>query len=272
MPIYMDRHYIEGATRHGVEIAHQKDLEIQDQYGVSFITYWFDEERCTAFCLIDAPDKETVRKVHGKAHGLVPHEIIEVDPSLVKTFLGRIEGPSSEQQSTIDSAFRAIMFTDIEESTALTTRLGDEEMVALLNVHNRIVRHALQANRGSEVKFTGDGFHASFASVTDAVKCAIQIQSELAAHNTKNPELKIHIRVGLSAGEPVMADRDLFGSTVNLAARLCAHAKPNQILVARVVRDLCMGKGFLFVEQDETMLKGLVEPVSLSEVSWEIRA
>ena len=69
MPIYMDRHYIEGATRHAVESAHQKDLELQDEFGVNIMTYWFDEERSTAFCLVEAPEKEAVQRVHSAAHG-----------------------------------------------------------------------------------------------------------------------------------------------------------------------------------------------------------
>ena len=60
MPIYMDRHYVVGATRHALANAHEKDLEKQDQYGVHFLTYWFDETRCTAFCLVDAPDIDSI--------------------------------------------------------------------------------------------------------------------------------------------------------------------------------------------------------------------
>jgi Protein of unknown function (DUF4242) len=78
MPLYMDRHYVEGATRSAVAHAHQLDLAVQEKYKVQFLTYWFDEPRCTAFCLIVSPDKETVQQAHNEAHGLVPNEIIEV--------------------------------------------------------------------------------------------------------------------------------------------------------------------------------------------------
>jgi Protein of unknown function (DUF4242) len=71
MPVYMDRHYIEGATRHAVADAHQKDLALQDKYHVKFLTYWFDEKRCTAFCLIEAPNRETIERAHNEAHGSV---------------------------------------------------------------------------------------------------------------------------------------------------------------------------------------------------------
>src|SRR6476646_1199690 len=87
MPVYMDRHYVEGATRHAVADAHQKDLALQDKYDVKFLTYWFDEMRCTAFCLIEAPNRDTIERAHDEAHGLVPNEIIEVDPAVVDAFL-----------------------------------------------------------------------------------------------------------------------------------------------------------------------------------------
>ena len=95
MPVYMDRHYVEGATRHAVADAHQKDLALQDKYNVKFLTYWFDEMRCTAFCLIEAPNRDTIERAHDEAHGLVPNEIIEVDPAVVDAFLvgSRIHRP-----------------------------------------------------------------------------------------------------------------------------------------------------------------------------------
>jgi Nickel responsive protein SCO4226-like len=93
MPIYMDRHYIEGATRHTLANAHEKDLAVQRKYGVNFLTYWFDEARSTAFCLVEAPTKEAIRKAHDEAHGAVPNEIIEVDPTVVEAFLGRVKDP-----------------------------------------------------------------------------------------------------------------------------------------------------------------------------------
>src|SRR5512142_451967 len=124
MPLYMDRHYVEGATKSAVAQAHDKDLVIQEKYPVKFLTYWFDEPRCTAFCLIEAPDRETIQQAHNEAHGLVPNEIIEVDANVVEAFLGRVKDPAPLDHSgnlPIDSAFRAIMFTDLKDSTLMTT-------------------------------------------------------------------------------------------------------------------------------------------------------
>src|SRR5438093_11553738 len=118
MPLYMDRHYVEGATQKAVARAHALDLAVQEKYQVQFLTYWFDEPRCTAFCLIVSPDKATLQKAHNEAHGLIPNEIIEVDPSIVEAFLGRVKDPmpvdtSSDKTEDIpsDADFRSIMFT-----------------------------------------------------------------------------------------------------------------------------------------------------------------
>src|SRR6266436_6191643 len=85
--------YVEGATRHAVADAHQKDPALQDKYHVKFLTYWFDEMRSTAFCLIEAPNRETIERAHNEAHGLVPNEVLEVDTAVVDAFLGRIKDP-----------------------------------------------------------------------------------------------------------------------------------------------------------------------------------
>ena len=88
-----DRHYIEGATRHALANAHEKDLQAQNKYGVNFLTYWFDEARSTAFCLVEAPSREAIQRTHEEAHGAVPNEIIEVNPTVVEAFLGRLTDP-----------------------------------------------------------------------------------------------------------------------------------------------------------------------------------
>lgn len=275
MPIFMDRHYMEGATRHTVEKAHQLDLEIQDEYGVEIQTYWFDEKRGTAFCLIDAPDKDSVVHVHGAAHGSIPHEIIEVDPSIVQSFLGDIKDPiSAEAQekhahAPQDSPFRTIMFTDLMGSTATTTRLGDNKAMFLLRVHNALTRNAIRQHLGREIKHTGDGFMVSFINAIEAVNCAISIQKAFADYNVDSPEETLHVRIGLSAGEPVHEDGDLFGSTVQLAARLCDFAEPDTILIASIVEELCLEHDLSFKPLEEVQPKGFDKPIQMSEVLWQ---
>ncbi len=71
----------------------RRTWQIESKYGVRFITYWFDEARSTAFCLVDAPNKEAIQRAHDEAHGKIPSEIIEVDPAVVEAFLGRVKDP-----------------------------------------------------------------------------------------------------------------------------------------------------------------------------------
>jgi class 3 adenylate cyclase len=136
-------------------------------------------------------------------------------------------------------------------------------------VHDTIVRDALSALGGREVKHTGDGIMASFVSAASAVRCAIQIHRELDKHAQTNPERCLKVRVGAAAGEPVEQNNDLFGSTVQLAARLCAHAQPEQILVSNAIPDLCIGKGLLFEELGEVALKGFGSPVRAHAAAWK---
>lgn len=272
MPLYMDRHYVEGATKSAVAQAHNKDLAIQEKYPVKFLTYWFDEPRCTAFCLIVSPDKETLQHAHNEAHGLVPNEIIEVDPSVVEAFLGRVKDPTPVDISgeiPIDSAFRAIMFTDLKDSTLMTTMFGDTKALHLLHIHNALIRNALREHRGNEVKHTGDGIMSSFNNVEDAVWCAIAIQKAFAEHNQRDPDEGLHIRIGLSAGEPVEEDGDLFGSAVQLAARICAYAEPAHILVAQIVRDECRSRQYMFADRGEIQPKGFDSPIHVHEIKWQ---
>ena len=141
-------------------------------------------------------------------------------------------------------------------------------MMVLLQVHDAVVRKALAALGGREVKHTGDGIMASFVSAAAAVRCATQIQCELARHQEAHPARPIRARIGAAAGEPVEHHDDLFGSTVQLAARLCSHALPEQILVSNVVAELCLGKGLPFQDLGEVVLKGFDRPVRAHAVTW----
>jgi class 3 adenylate cyclase len=279
MPLFMDRHEIEGVTPQALAEAHEKDLAVQHKHGSKYLNYWHDQSRGCVFCLVEAPNKEAAVQVHREAHGLLPNEIIEVDPATVKAFLGDIGeappllsiAPLKSGETQQDTAFRAILFTDLEGSTTLTSQLGDDKAMELLRAHNAIVRDKLKSHGGREVKHMGDGFMACFASVRQSVECAIAILQSFDSHNKENPKSPLHLRIGLSAGEPVAEDKDLFGATVQLAARLCACAQPQQIIVASVVQELCLGKKLPFKDQGKRNLKGFDRAVSVYEVEWRER-
>lgn len=267
MGFYMDRHDLEGATAADLYAAHMSDLKTQGKHGVRFVSYWFDYERQAACCLVEAPDEEAAQAVHRESHGNVANAIIPVEPDTVERFLGRIDDPSESGRDP-GSSFRIILFTDLEGSTAMVQRLGDDGAMRLLRVHDGIIREALARHEGLEVKHTGDGIMASFDSVQAALACAVAIQQGFAAHNTSHPEPPLMVRVGMGAGEPVAEGDDLFGAAVQLAARLCDYAHPGGIIVSSVVRDLSIGKGFTFGPGVAAALKGFPVPVSLCELSW----
>ena len=276
MPLYIDIHNLpEGTTAEDVAKAHAKDMETQRKYGVEYTKYWVNESGRKVFCLAHAPSAEAAEQVHREAHGLMPDKIIEIQPELAEGLLGGVEtNPSGAAifpgggADARDPGIRTVLFTDVVNSTTLTQSLGDEAALALLGVHDTIVRDALSASGGREVKHTGDGIMASFVSPAGAVRCAIQIQRELEKQAKANPGRPLKVRVGAAAGEPVEQNNDLFGSTVQLAARLCAHAQPEQILVSNAIAELCIGKGLSFEEVGEVALKGFSSPVRAHAAAW----
>ena len=171
---------------------------------------------------------------------------------------------SREAPEPVASSFRTVLFTDLVGHTEMMSRLGDDRGRDVLREHEGITREVLKANGGTEVKTMGDGFMASFGSVTKAVECAIALQRAFAEHEGES----LNVRVGLNAGEPIEEDGDLFGATVILASRIAAKAEGGEILVADTVRGLCSGKGFLFADRGDFVAKGIEEPVRISEVNW----
>lgn len=161
-----------------------------------------------------------------------------------------------------------ILFTDITSSTALTQRLGDEKAQELVRAHNAIVREALAMHGGAEIKHTGDGIMASFASSSGALDCAIAIQRAVAVHADEHAQSPLGVHIGLNAGEPVAEDEDLFGTAVQLARRICDHVSDGEIFASDVVRQLVAGKHFLFADRGEVALRGFEDPARLYEVRW----
>jgi class 3 adenylate cyclase len=269
MPIFMDRHDIPPEmSAEDLEASHRQGLEIQDRFGAKFRTYWFDRECGAAFCLIEAPDAAAAVRCHREAHGEsgVPSAIIPVDLAAVEAFLGRATDPSS---GSVESApaLRAVMFTDIVGSTEMTARLGDNAALELVRVHDGLVRRALNAHGGREVKHTGDGIMAAFDEVPDGVRAAADVQQHLAAYNSLAPE-PLRVRIGIHAGEPVADHNDLFGAAVQLANRLCSEAGAGSIVVSELVRNLCKEDEARFEALGERRLKGFAESTPVFRFEW----
>jgi len=181
------------------------------------------------------------------------------------------DGTASMGEVAVEAAgLRTILFTDIEGSSALTSRLGDDGARVVLREHEQTVRASLRDHGGTEIKTMGDGFMASFGSAVAAVECAVDLQRTLAERNA-TADVPIRIRAGMNAGEPIAEDDDLFGTSVIAAARIGAAAAPGEILVADVVRQLVRGKGFRFDDRGDAELRGLDEPVHVYSVVWQER-
>lgn len=264
MPWYMDRHVGDPEQPFSPEDiikAHEQDLTIQERFGVKYLTALVDHEKQRVFCLADAPSKEAAEAVHREAHGMMAERIIEVDPDTVSEFFGVLEGIETGELS-FGSGLRTILFTDIEGSTALYDKLGDEAAVKIRHEHDEVVREAIHACGGREIKHTGDGIMACFGSVVRAVECSRRIQEAMAERNAVR-EVPVHVRVGLNAGEPVAEGPDLFGTTVNMAARICAAAEPGAVYVSQAIKELAQGKGLKWLELGPHELKGFEQPINL---------
>ena len=169
MPLYMDIHSIPGVKSRDVAEAHRQDLIHQHDYGCNCMTYWIDEERESIFCLIEAPNKDAVKEMHRKAHGLVPHKIIEVSNALVQSFLGRMYDPDDAQVENgvkvfTDPSYRLLLVTKTEDTSLLRQRLGKNKADDVLNRHNEIIRKNLKLHSGNEAEHGGEGFVVSFVS------------------------------------------------------------------------------------------------------------
>lgn len=240
MPIYMDRHDVsEKVTAENVAQLHQADLKIQHQFNCRGLTYWFDGKRKTAFCLIDAPNKDAIKKMHDKAHGEVPHRIIEVDDAVVESFLGRIEDPKKSQNTELniinDPAFRTIMVTEIKHLSL--KNITSKNLNTVNHNHSKNIVKTISKFKGSLVKQKLNHFLCSFDSVTNAVLCAIEIQTMGKQINNKGFDSDIKLKIGLSAGVPVTEKEGIFEDTIKIAERLCDVVK-GQIIITSEVKDL----------------------------------
>ena len=236
MPIYMDRHDVsEAVTAEDVAQLHQEDVKIQHHFGCRGLTYWFDDKRKTAFCLIEAADANAIRNMHREAHGEVPHSVIEVDASIVESFLGRIEDPVKAQNTALniinDPAFRTIMVIGLNRLSP--ARRESISFKSSFHYFNKAVIDILNTYGGNLVKQTGCQWLASFKSVSNTVHAAFDIRLLCQDFREDN----IAVKTGLSAGLPVTKKQLIFEDTIKAAERMCAMVN-GEIIVSAEVKDL----------------------------------
>lgn len=236
----MDRHDVsENITAEIVAQIHQEDLKIQDQFGCRGLTYWFDNKRKTAFCLIEASNKDSILKMHNQAHGQIPHRIIEVEPSIVESFLGRIEDPEKAKKTELniinDPAFRAIMVIQLNLQSVKSKNAAF--LKSSLQRHRNDILDILNTNDGKLVKQSENSFLVSFKSISKAVHAASNIKALEQGTNDKLKNKKIALKIGLSAGVPVTEKKFIFEDTIKLAERM-SQAVKGEIIISSEVKEL----------------------------------
>lgn len=175
----------------------------------------------------------------------------------------------SVEEEMPESNFALVMFTDIVGSTESIRHQGDKWMVDVLQAHNSIVREAINAFGGHEVKHTGDGIMMSFTSVERGIKASIAIQKGVSTFNKKVPNRAFPIRIGMSAGEPMRLEGDLFGLPVNLAARVMPYADAFEIAMSESCREMCNDLPYSFTSKKDCNFKGFDEPQTVYFLQWQ---
>lgn len=240
MPIYMDIHIVQGVNARAIATAHSLDIMVQEEHGCKCMTYWIDEQRESVFCLVEAPTMQAVVEMHNHAHGLIPHKIIEVNNSIVESFLGRIYDPGDAKISPeglkvfSEPSFRVIVVTRTGDPVLLQHRLGVGRAAELLQEHNTIIRDNLKQFGGREVEQDGLGFILSFSSATSAVSCALAIRKDIPK---ANGEL-LEFRISVSSGEPIQSGEEIFGDSIRLARHLFYYPGTCCVVLASAVKAL----------------------------------
>jgi AraC-like DNA-binding protein len=240
------------------------------------MTYWIDEQRESVFCLIEAPEKEAVKEMHQKAHGLIPNKIIEVSSSVVQAFLGRIYDPEEavDNQAGLkvfsEPGLRTLMVTKTIDPVLLQYKLGKEKANVLLEQYHKIIRKNIKEHNGNEVEHGGNDFIVSFISAANAFACALAIQTDI----PDSLATSIDFKMSLKSGEPVEKSNKLFGDTVQLAQQICALPKPFKLALASEVKDMVAKENIqkndetllMLTPQDEALLESLFSKL---EEQWQ---
>jgi len=200
------------------------------------------------------------------ALGIAPSELGTSVGMLAATV--HMQRPDLKRFSGADGTV-TILLTDIEDSTLLTIRLGDEAWMKFLQSHHALIRRQVQSHDGFEVKGLGDGFMIAFRDASSGLKCAVGIQRAVALYNEKHSDLGVRVRIGLHTGEALWEQDDLFGKSVIIATRVASTARGGEILVSSLVKTLTEGTTSInFGERREVELKGLPGKHEVFAVVW----
>lgn len=243
MPIFLNRHEFFKVTAADIAQVHLENLRMQQEFGCWVLAYWFNQKRGTTFCLIDAPDLESVKEMHCHIHHSYPGQIIQVEEGLIEAFLSSIDNPtSSARKNTSPSLvfqkpiFSAVMVLKLYCGDPLLTKesiLRKRLFEDFKNFSQKLVRR----NKGRIFKSAYDGCIYTFNSISQSIKSALQIQHELDVRIKINGEKTIVLSIGIDGGRSMHEHCHIFEETNNLAQRLCCIAGSNQIVISSTVKE-----------------------------------
>jgi class 3 adenylate cyclase len=173
------------------------------------------------------------------------------------------------RERTSPDGMLTVAFTDIEGSTEMMERLGEDRWVDVMFTHNRIIRDCVGEYGGDVIKSRGDGFMIAFASASAALDCAVELQRMLSRYNATEPTGPLLVRIGLHTGNIFHLDDDFLGKTVVLAARITGHARGGQILVSAACREYTRSVGrWRYGQAMELRPKGLAGVERVYSLDW----
>ena len=175
---------------------------------------------------------------------------------------------SRREKKKADGGTSAVMFTYMVGLGDITEEHGESVGRRVAGAHDMIVRQAIRDENGHEVKHTGEGIMAAFDTSADAVAAAVTMQRGFHSHNLDDGDIPLRVKIGINAGEPIIEGDDIFGTTVQVAARLAQNSVANQILVSTVARELSAGRALEFENAGTREFKGVAEPVPVFEAVW----
>jgi len=267
----MDRHDVsETVNAENVAQLHKEDLKIQEQFNCRGLTYWYDDIKKIAFCLIEAPDKESLHNMHKHAHGEVPNLIIEVDETIVESFLGRIEDPEQNTSSDLkiidDPAQRTLMVVRYQTSSLIGIRQSHSD----LNMHQtiRTISSLLKSYEGRLIEQADGYLLISFKSAHQTVLCTFELTKLFKSDLAELYNFNTHLIIGIATGNPVEKNKTFFEETINMANSLCFIDKADIILSQEVMNlfvtenlDTPYEKGLIYTlpQSDESLLQSLIE-------------
>lgn len=270
MSIFMDLHIIPGVTAKAAAEAHRQDLLIQKKYNCNCMTYWVDEENNRAFCLIEAPNAAAVKELHKNAHGLMPHKIIEVNNTVVESFLGRIYDPETPQtlegQLKIfnDPAFRVLVLIQTPDPALLIDKLDSKKCEQLFTHLQTGIKQKSKEFEGEIAEYDESIVIISFTSAFNAIGCALSLLDSFSAAEKES----LNLNISVNAGMPVTQTKNemIFGDTIEFGKSMFYLDQPGSVTVAPIIKELTHKNYFKehsniasLSTSDETILRQLMD-------------